>query len=230
MGIEQNIERIATALEKLVELSEGTLEQRVRITRCAEFNAARNGMNVEPAFAELQQTEEEAVIVDNDALSAPETPAEAETTSSEPEWTYDTLKAALIERGVEIAKGTKMTTLQKLWEKHKNDPIPAVVEQEEPAAPADDIFGEEPAAPAKEEFAGIPCDLAPEKAREIIARYYDRSEEDKSRLLKSLQFVDPECTTFLNIPQGKHGVVAARFLELKGVNVDEVADLCGEAQ
>lgn len=228
MGIEQNIERIAAALEKLVELNEGTLEQRVRITRCAEFNAARNGMNVEPAFAELQQAEEEAVIVGNDAPSAPE--AIAAEVSAEPEWTYDTLKAALIERGVEIAKGTKMTTLQKLWEKHKNDPVPAVVEQEEPAAPADDIFGEEPAAPVKEEFAGIPCDLAPEKAREIIARYYDRSEEDKSRLLKSLQFVDPECTTFLNIPQGKHGVVAALFLELKGVNVDEVADLCGEAQ
>jgi hypothetical protein len=228
MGIEQNIERIAAALEKLVTLNEGTLEQRVRITRCAEFNAARNGMNVEPAFAELQAKEEEAVIVDNDTPAA-EAIAAAEV-SAEPEWTYDTLKAALIERGVEIAKGTKMTTLLKLWEQHKND-APAGEEEggtDEAGATelADDIFGEAPAAPAKEEFA-IPCDLAPEKAREIIARYYDRSEEDKNRLLKSLQFVDPECTTFLNIPQGKHGVVAARFLELKGV---KVADICGDNQ
>lgn len=36
---------------------------------------------------------------------------------------YEQLKFALIQRGVEIKKGTKMTTLLKLWEEHKFDPL-----------------------------------------------------------------------------------------------------------
>ena len=232
MGIEQNLERIASALEKLVTLNEGTLEQRVRITRCAEFNAVRNGMVApEASFPELQSkaaAEEDAVIIDNE-------PSKAAT----PEWTYDDLKAALLARGVEIPPRTKMTTLLKLWEQHKDAPIASVEPGEAPveeAAPADDIFGDslvEPGeSPAENEEFAIPCDLAPEKAREIIARFYDRSEDDKTRLLKSLQFVDKNCSTFLAIPEGKHGVVAAKFLELKGVDINEAKDIVlkGEEQ
>lgn len=227
MGIEQNLERIASALEKLVTLNEGTLEQRVRITRCAEFNAVRNGMVAPDAsFPELQcnAVEEEAVIIDNDAPKA-EAPAVAE----EGAWTYDTLKAALVARGVEIPPRTKMTTLLKLWEKHKDAPL-ASETPAEPEAPADDIFGDEPVAAAPEEEFAIPVDLAPEKAREIIAKYYDRSEADKANLLSALTFVDPNCTTFLSIPEGKHGVVVARFLELKGIDVEAVADIVNRGE
>lgn len=225
MGIEQNLERIAVALEKIAQLNEGTLEQRVRITRCAEFNAVRNGMKVDyVSFPELNET-----------ASVEEAAAPAEDPPKETEWTYDNLKAALIARGVEIPPRTKMTTLLKLWEQYKDAPLasaaPAVesAPAEEPAVLEDDIFGESSPSQVEAEFA-IPCDLAPEKAREIIARYYDKSEADKERLLKSLTFVDSACNSFLAIPSGKHGVVAARFLELKGVDVNEVADIVGDAQ
>ena len=225
MGIEQNLERIASALEKLVTLNEGTLEQRVRITRCAEFNAVRNGMVApEASFPELQcnAVEEEAVIVDNKAPAEPEA-------AEEGAWTYDTLKAALIARGVEILPRTKMTTLLKLWEKHKNAPL-ASEAPAEPEAPADDIFGDAPVTAAlKDEFA-IPVALAPEKAREIIATHYDRSEADKANLLSALTFVDPNCTTFLSIPEGKHGAVVARFLELKGIKAEAVADIVNRGE
>lgn len=222
MGIEQNLERIAVALEKIAQLNEGTLEQRVRITRCAEFNAVRNGMRVDyVSFPELN-----------------EPPADtAEEPVKETEWTYDTLKAALLARAVEIPPRTKTTTLQKIWEQYKDAPLASEVPAEtavaeeavEAAVVDDDIFGEASAETSAPELA-IPCDLAPEKAREIIARFYDKSEADKERLLKSLTFVDSACASFLAIPAGKHGVVAARFLELKGIGVEEVADLIGDAQ
>ena len=62
---------------------------------------------------------------------APEVPAETPTAdavpgaSAEPAMTYEQLKFALIQRGVEIPKGTKMTTLLKLWDKHKFDDLKA---------------------------------------------------------------------------------------------------------
>lgn len=67
------------------------------------------------------------------------------------QWTYETLKAELQRRGVEIAKGTKMTTLLKFWELHKNDITPAVADA--PAAlsdPAEETVTVE-AAPTTEE-------------------------------------------------------------------------------
>lgn len=65
-----------------------------------------------------------------------ETPTPVVTETQPQQWTYETLKAELIRRGVQIAKGTKMTTLLKFWELHKND-LPVVEE-----APLDDDPGE----------------------------------------------------------------------------------------
>ena len=82
----------------------------------------------------------------------PLNPAPAVSTTPEAhQWTSETLKAELQRRGVEIAKGTKMTTLLKFWELHKNDIAPAVADA--PAAlsdPAEETVTVE-AAPTPEE-------------------------------------------------------------------------------
>lgn len=89
------------------------------------------------------------------------------TTHTAPEahqWTYESLKAELQKRGVEIAKGTKMTTLLKFWELHKNDPDMQTAPA--PAALADPegtvtVEPEEPAAEPTVTIAPPPVEEAP---------------------------------------------------------------------
>ena len=219
MGIENTLERIATSLEKLADLGERTREHQTRLLACAEFHARKAGMeakdvNVEKTVSAVMEAAE--VTVEPEAPAAPEP------------ITYDELKAKLIERGVEIPKGTKMTTLLKLWEKHKDAPV--FKEQELPAepetdeAPAADVdpFGDAPVDPLEEApaFTGIPCDLDPAKAKEIIQKHYDRSPADRAALKEALSFVG--AVTFGEIPADKHGVVLARYLELKNINPTEI--------
>lgn len=73
-----------------------------------------------------------------------ETPAKPE--QEAPAISYDELKAKLIAAGVEVPKGTKMTTLLKLWDKHSAT-VPAGTE-----APAESEVETAPAeAPAESE-------------------------------------------------------------------------------
>jgi hypothetical protein len=222
MGIENTLERIAASLEKLADLGERTREHQTRLLACAEFHAHKAGMEVKPEKTVAAVMEAAEVTAEPEAPAAP----------AAPEFTYDELKAKLIERGVEIPKGTKMTTLLKLWEKHKDAPVapaepetdeaPAEPETDEAPAADADPFGDAPVDPLEEAplFAGIPRDLDPVKAREVIQKYYDRSPADCTALKKALSFVG--AAAFGEIPAGKHGVVLARYLELKKINPKDV--------
>ena len=217
MGIEQNLERVANALESVA----ASLKH---LTFCADFHVERatlmdNRNNV--ASPKVRQIAEAA------PAETSETPAPAP--AAEPEFTYDELKAKLIERGVNIAKGTKMTTLVKLWATYKDAPTAPkepvevelvkaeVIEPEAPAADeADlDLFDEE----VKAEVT-IPVNLDPAKAKEIIQKHYDRSPADCAALKEALSFVG--AATFGEIPADQHGVVLARYLELKGIDPKDV--------
>ena len=222
MGIENTLERIAASLEKLADLGERTREHQTRLLACAEFHAHKAGM-------EAKDVNPEKTVAD--VMAAAEVTVEPEAPAA-PEFTYDELKAKLIEHGVEIPKGTKMTTLLKLWEKHKDAPVSA--EQEPPAdswnpgdtpeAPAEvvDPFDDAPVDPLEEApaFTGIPHDLDPAKAKEIIQKHYDRSPADCTALKEALSLVG--AATFGEIPADQHGVVLARYLELKGINPKDV--------
>ena len=85
--------------------------------------------------------------------------------------------------------------------------MPAAEESE----PVADPFAEEPKADEK----AIPCDMSPEEARALVLGNY--TQDDKATLMKALEFVG--ASTWLAIPEGKHGVVAARYLELKGISL-----------
>jgi hypothetical protein len=144
---------------------------------------------------------------------------EPQTPSAEQEFTYDELKAKLIERGVEIPKGTKMTTLLKLWAAHKDAPVvpaaePEVVGVEEAPAEVDPF--DTPAEPAKP---AISDELTLEEARAIIEKHYDRSEADKANLIAAFAVAGQGISNFGAIPAGKHGAVVRKFLELKGVSL-----------
>ena len=108
LSIEENLASIAESLYRLANLGEAVLL----------------------AYAEEDPCEGEPE-------PAAETPTPVVIETQPQQWTYETLKAELIRRGVQIAKGTKMTTLLKFWELHKND-LPVAEE-----APLDDDPGEE---------------------------------------------------------------------------------------
>jgi hypothetical protein len=211
MGIEQNLERIAASLEKLAFLAGCNNVLRDRITRCAEFHAERAGMK---DVGVAGTSDVEGAMADAEVAVEPETPA------AEPEFTYDELKAKLIERGVEIPKGTKMTTLVKLWAANSDKPVipPAPVAPIEPEvveeAPAEADPFDTPAEPAKP---AISDDLTLEEARAIIEKHYDRSEADKANLIAAFAAAGQGISNFGAIPAGKHGAVVRKFLELKGV-------------
>ena len=147
MGIEQCLNLIVYQLGRIADAQE-------RMRDVAEWNRDRL----------LQR---EAPEQPDAAPEVPRPTTPGTRAAAEEEMSYDRLKFVLIQRGVEIKKGTKMTTLKKLWEEHKNDPLkpgantvdgveaskaeaaaagpdPDEVPAEEPEAPV-----EEPAAPAE---------------------------------------------------------------------------------
>lgn len=190
MGIEKDIERIAAALETIVEVQS-------RMLTIAEWNKDRlNGKDIESAD---RQPEE----------AAPEVAAKAEPT-------YDELKAALVARGIAIPKGTKMTTLVKLWEKHQTDPVLPPVGQEESAAEESmtasevdsNIFGD--VAPAEEEKKPMTA----EEARAILTADFSGTPEDKQMMLSALAKLG--VAKFSDVPEGKFEELVAAFRELRG--------------
>lgn len=194
MGIEKDIDRIATALETIAEVQS-------RMLTIAEWNKDRlSGKDIESAD---RQPEE----------AAPE--AEIRTAPANPEVTYDHLKTALIARGIDIPKGTKMTTLSKLWEKHQTDPVLPPADPEEPAAEesttapdADsDIFGD--SAPAEEKKP-----MTAEEARAILTADFSGTPEDKQMMLSALAKLG--VTKFSDVPEGKFEELVATFKALKG--------------
>ena len=192
MGIEKDIDRIATALETIAEVQS-------RMLTIAEWNKDRlSGKGIESADRHPEE-------------AAPEVAAKAEPT-------YDELKTELIARGIDIPKGTKMTTLVKLWEKHQTDPVLPPADPEEPAveesttapaeAPEADIFGD--SAPAKEEKKPMTA----EEARAILTADFSGTPEDKQMMLSALAKLG--VTKFSDVPEGKFEELVAAFKALKG--------------
>jgi hypothetical protein len=211
MGIEQNIERVANAMERIADNLD-------RLVVCADFHLERAQMMDASKGVESPKVRE--VMAKAEVTVEPETPAPA----AEPEFTYDELKAKLIERGVEIPKSTKMTTLLKLWAVHKDAPVfaeqeipfePEAVVEEAPAEVVDPFDAPVPA----EEKPFIPDNLSLEDARGIIEQHYDRSDADKANLIAAFAEAGQGISTFGAIPAGKYGAVVRKFLELKGVSL-----------
>lgn len=211
--MEQVLERIAIALENGVEIMKKDLEVHNEMAGLYRELVRSKGGNVNAVEK----------VVDCEVVEAPVAVDDRKAREEE----YERLKAELIARGVEVKPRTKLTTLQQLWEQYKDTPtesedaepeLPVVQKldtataEEEPAAV--DPFAEEP----KADEGGIPCDMAPEEARALVISNYDsKSGSDKANLMKALDFVG--VNTWLAIPEGKHGVVAARYLELKGISL-----------
>lgn len=133
------------------------------------------------------------------AVSAVERPAHS--------WTYEELKAELLKRGVEIAKGTKMTTLLKFWEMHKNDPELRVAEE----APAAE---ETPVAEETEKLPPVPEDVAidePIDAEELTKEPAKpmTMEEARKHIMNSGYTATPNQTAAMKAALDKAGV--ARF-------------------
>lgn len=218
MGIEQNIERVANAMERIADNLD-------RLVVCADFHLERAQMMDASKGVESPKVRE--VMAKAEVTVEPEAPAPVD---AEPEFTYEELKAKLIERGVEIPKGTKMTTLLKLWAVHKDAPVaPAETATAEPEtiveletiveeAPAEVVDPFDAPVPAEAKPA-IPDDLSLEDARGIIEQHYDRSDADKANLVAAFAEAGQGISTFGAIPAGKYGAVVRKFLELKGVSL-----------
>ena len=207
MGIEKDIDRIATALEEIASTQKRLLDLGLwNRERLARKDVESGAAAVEPGVgspAAVQQVVEAA-----------------KTELEGPAWTYDDLKAALVARGIEIPKGTKMTTLLKLWEKRQSDPIIGTaavpvaepVAEEPEAAPAEapeaDIFGD--SAPAKEEKKPMTA----EEARAILTRNFSGTPEDKQLMLAALDKLGVQ--RFSDVPEGKFEELVATFKALKG--------------
>lgn len=209
MGIEQSFERIANSLEK----SAAVLEELLEISR---WNKAR--LEGKAAAADAPAEAEKS------SVSSPEPEA--------PTMDYDTLKAELKARGISIPKGTKMTTLQKLWAKHQDDPyiidlnqgsepvgwepvapeVPIEVPAEAPApeaAPADDLFDDAPSPAAEPEKKPMTA----EEARKILTEGFKGTPEEKQMLLTAFAAVG--ATHFKGVKEGDFEKVVETFLALK---------------
>lgn len=203
--MEQVLERIAVALESSVEIAKKDLDVRNEMV----------DLYRELVESRVGGTSTAAAVQSNVAETAQPDDRKAR------EEEYEKLKNELTARGVEIPPRTKLTTLQKLWEQHKDTPIggvaadAGVIEPELPEMPpAAEPETVEQADPFADEQ-GIPVDMAPEEARALVLGNY--TQDDKATLMKALEFVG--ASTWLAIPEGKHGVVAARYLKLKGISL-----------
>ena len=181
MGIEENIERVAIALETLCGLQNQMVELNTRIVAVAEWNRSRLAGESRPGPAPDPKPE-----VPKAAESAPSEREAANPATPAP--SYDELKIVLGKKGIPIAKGTKMTTLLKLWAQHKNDPdVPEIpVPSETSGAPDEqaadaDIFND---APAADEPAPAPMTM--EEARAILTKEFTSSDADRAILRAAL--------------------------------------------
>lgn len=127
-------------------------------------------------------------------------------------WTYEELKAELLKRGVEIAKGTKMTTLLKFWEMHKNDAELRVAEEAPDAAEETPVAEETPAVeetPVPEEVAvDEPIDGEPAKPMTM--------EEARKHIIDSGYTATPEQTAAMKLALDKAGVTRFALIEEGG--------------
>jgi hypothetical protein len=134
--LEENLERIADALELIRESTHALAATQEHIRVLAEHVHIGR-----PMPGEEEDEEESAELAELEAVVEPAA-AEPEAAAEEaPQWTYEALKAELIGRGATIPKGTKMTTLLRMWETYK-DSEPAAAEPVEAVEP--EVIAAEP--------------------------------------------------------------------------------------
>jgi hypothetical protein len=197
MGLEQDITRIAESLEKIA----GLQEQMLGVAGANQERLAARAAAAPPTVAEAE-AEADATIADRKAR----------------EEEYNALKEALITRGVEIPPRTKLTTLQKLWEQHKDAPVAPAEEVGE--APEGFRVAEAPAdswkpsdSPAEE----VPAATAPmtrEEARASITAWYKSTPEDQQILIDA--FAEVGATKFTEVKDGDFGRLIAIINRLRG--------------
>jgi len=271
MSIEENIARIADALERLA----ATQEENTKINQWyKEHLAGKNPVTEAPVILaskveEVPRAEAQAeakivsaladaangVVEAIAAVEAPSSPvitremieAAAEvaahpiaTTAYGRDLMFDELKLELLARGHAYKKGTKTTTLQKEWDKHKFEPIIGAKSTPSPLEPPQSDVnptGYAPSlteAPAKQdkpdldqlEFFTEKSEVKPMTQEEAIARIVetymkpeDKPEEEKKFDLecmrKALESVGVQSIRL--VPVGKFEQVVSEYERLKGI-------------
>lgn len=198
-------------------------------TDLARIADALEGINVKLAYLGLMyedihwNKERLAALEEKKAPAAKPEEPDAEPEKEEapapetPSMSYDELKEALIARGVEIPKGTKMTTLLKKWESHKDDPVQETVAEEEPAP-----VEEEPELPLEEEVAPVVEEKAPmtfDEARTALLAAYDKgSDEDRNLLRATLESFGYDRLPMSGVDD--YRPIVASYYEKKGIALD----------
>lgn len=186
MGIEQDITRIAESLEKIA----GLQEQMLGVAKANREMLAARAAAASPAVAEAE-AEADAVAADRKAR----------------EEEYNVLKEALIARGVDIPPRTKLTTLQKLWEQHKDD-APVASQEEAPGKVVAD------ASPIVPEEAPVTASMTREEARASITEWYKGTPEDQKILIDA--FAEVGATKFTEVKDGDFDRLIAVIARLRG--------------
>lgn len=214
--LEQVLERIADTLETISKLQEKDLAVHGEVAGLYRELLRTKGADVDSVSSVGTDAADAAPVAEVDDRKAREEE-------------YERLKAELTKRGVEILPRTKLTTLQKLWEQHKDTPVggvaadAGVIEPELPGmppAPVETVTADPFALPAEEDAPTETRDYAKmsaDDARALIMANYDSSESDKSLLVAALAVTKAQ--NWLVVPEGKHGEVAKAYLASKGVKL-----------
>lgn len=152
MGIEENIERIANALERIASAQEKNTEinewYKGHLMQKGYETVDQRGFNAEEGKEVLDRLDQEAMNAAATAQGVASAPASVTLAPSGPvitqemveaaayvaahptaltalgrDLTFDELKVELLARAHAYKKGTKATTLQKEWDLHKHEPI-----------------------------------------------------------------------------------------------------------
>lgn len=216
MAIEDSLERIANALERIA----STQEENTKINAWyKEYLAGKSPVVLASEVKEVPCA---------DAASQPIAPMDsadlpqgltwngpAPSAQPQPEMTYEELKAFLHARGYEFPKGTKRTTLLKAWGVHKDEPVKAAEPSPVEPPPLDvNPVGYAPSITAPE--APVVEEKKPmtrEEAMDRIRKNYAATEEDKADFIEALASVGAKM--FQEVQDGKFDALVAKYEELK---------------
>ena len=194
--IEENVERIAVALESIA-------ETQTRLLEIGLWNRDRLLAKTSAEIARLFEAEKpvEKSVETPEPDHAPEEPDVPKSGMG-----YEELRAEFHKRGVEVKKGTKMSTLEKRWPEVKNLPVLGEPKAEE--KPADELFD---TPKAEEKPAKKP--LTREEAKKVLFDIYPGDEEGRRMMLEAFNAVG--ATKFSEIPDGCFEKVIETYHQLK---------------
>lgn len=211
MAIEDCIERIASALERIA----STQEENTRLNNWYKQYLAKSKAEADAAIQELVKTPE-PIPAPLDTADAPDGLTwTAPAAEPEKELTFEELKAFLHVRGYDFPKGTKRTTLLKAWQAHKDEPVKAAETSPVEPPPLDvNPVGYAPSITAPE--APVVEEKKPmtrEEAMDRIRKNYAATEEDKADFIEALASVGAKM--FQEVQDGKFDALVAKYEELK---------------